>query len=96
MQSEQIEQRVLHKHQQRGHLCAIQDILLIFSLSHLLVHRPIEGTHVGGDKGEVRVSGVLSDGRNVLVLVGRGHAPATKDGLDLFSRRDFAKEEEHL
>jgi hypothetical protein len=96
MQSERIEQRALHKHQQRGHLCAIQDKLLIFSLSHLLVHRPIEGTRVGGGKGDVHVPGVLSDGHNVPVLVGRGHAPVTKDGLDLFSRRDFAKEEEHL
>jgi hypothetical protein len=29
-------------------------------------------------------------------LVARGHAPATKDGLDLIGRRDLAKEEEHL
>jgi hypothetical protein len=29
------------------------------------------------------------------VLDGRGHAPVTKDGLDLFSRHDFANEE-HL
>jgi hypothetical protein len=96
MQSEQIKWHALHKHQQRSHLCAIQDILLIFSLSHLLVHHPIEGTHVGSNKGDVRVSGVLSNGHNVLVLVRHGHTPATKDGLDLFSGHDFTKEEEHL
>jgi hypothetical protein len=32
----------------------------------------------------------------VPVLVARGHAPATKDGLDLLGRRDLAKEEERL
>jgi len=102
MQSERIEQRALHKHQQRSQLRAIQDKLLIFSLSHLLDHRLIEGTRIGGcfcvrgGKGDMRVPGTLSDGRNVPVLIARGHEPATKDGLDLFCRRDLAKEEEHL
>jgi hypothetical protein len=96
MQSERIEQRALHKHQQRSHLRAIQYKLLIFSLSHLLSHRPIKGTRVGGGEVDVRVPGTLSDGSKVSVLVARGHAPATKDGLDLFCRRDLAKEEEHL
>jgi hypothetical protein len=102
MQSERIEQRALDKHQQRGRLRAIQDKLLIFSLSRLLVHRPIEGTHVGGfccvgrGKGDVRVPGALSEGCDVPVLVARSHAPTTKDGLYLIGRRDLAKEEEHL
>jgi hypothetical protein len=96
MQSERIEQRALHKHQQRGHLHAIQDKFLILSPSHLLFPCPIEGTRVRGGKGDVRVPGALSDRRNVPVLVARGQAPATKDGLDLFRRRDLAKEEEHL
>jgi hypothetical protein len=45
---------------------------------------------------ETCVPGALSDGRNVPVLVARGHAPATKDGLDLFGRRDLAKKKEYL
>jgi hypothetical protein len=71
-----------------GHLRAIQDKLLIFSLLHVFVHGSIEGTCVGGcfcirgGKGDVHVPGALSDGRNVPVLVMCGHAPAKLPRMD--------------
>jgi hypothetical protein len=103
MQSERIEQRALHKCEQRSHPHGIQQELLI--LSFLLPCRPDDGTRIGGGicgcvsirrgKGDVRIPGALSDVRNMPVLVARGHAPAAKDALNLLRRCDIAKVEEH-
>jgi hypothetical protein len=103
MQSERIEQRALHKHEQRGHLGRVQVEFFVLSL---LLWLSGNGIRIGDGvrvrvcirkgKRDVGVPGAPGDGRNVPVLIVRGHAPAAKDALDLLGRSDLAEEEEQL